>query len=148
MLKSSIVAATMLAVALLMPASIKQAEAMPAAKPGVKDMTLKHDVGRRGRGFRGRGFRGRGFRGRGFRGRGFRGRGLRGLRLRSRRGFRGRGFRRHRYGRRFYRPRFRAYYGAPVYYGRRSCRYLKRRFRYTGNPYWWDRYRRCKHGYY
>lgn len=146
MLKSSVVAATMLAVALLVPAGAKQAEAMPAAKPAVGD-SLKHNVGRWGRGFRGRGLRGfRGFRGRGFR-RGFRGRGF-GLRLRSRRGFRGRGFRRFGYGRRFYRPRARFYYGGPVYYSGRSCRHLKRRYRYTGNSYWWHRYRRCKHRYY
>lgn len=149
MFKSSVVAATMLAVALLAPAGAKQAEAMPLAEPAVKDMNLKHNVGRRGRGFRG--LRGRGFRG--LRGRGFRGRRFGGRRLGLRRGFRGRGFRRRgfrrrRFGRRFYRPRLRYYYGAPIYYSGRSCRYLKRRYKYTGNPYWWDRYRRCKYGYY
>lgn len=138
--KSGVVAAATLAVALLVPAGAKQAEAMPLAKPAVKEMALKHKVGRWGR----RGFRG--FRGRGFRG--FRGRRFGGIRLGFRRGFRGRRFYRGFRGRRFFRPRARYYYGGPRYYSRRGCYHLKRRYKYTGNLYWWDRYKACKFGYY
>lgn len=132
MLKSGCVAAAVLAVALFAPVGAKQAEAMPVAKPDAKEMALKHKVGRWGR----RGFRG------------FRGRRFGGLRLRFGPRFYGRKFY---YGgyyprRRFYRPRLRYYYGGPAYYSRHSCRYLKKRFRYTGNPYWWHRYKRCKFG--
>lgn len=136
MLKMSTVAASLLVAALFVPAGAKPAGAVPAVKPAVKEMTLKHTVGRRGRGFRGfRGFR-RGFRGRRFGGRRF------GLR----RGWRGR-----RFHRRFYRPRLRYYYGAPAVYGyygySRRCRHLKRRAKYTGSRYWWRRYVNCKYGY-
>ena len=147
MLKTGVVAAALLAVTLVVPVSTTPADAMPVTESAAKEVDLKHKVGRRGRGFRG--FRGRGFRG-------FRGRRFGGLRLR--RGFRGRRFyggyyprRRLRF-RRFYRPR--AYYARPYlsyrHYGRRSCRYYKRRAYLTGRSKWWRRYHRCRsyRGYY
>lgn len=148
MLKSGVVAATLLAAALLVPTGTKPAEALTVTKPAVKDMTLKHDVRRFRRGFRG--FRGRRFRG--FRGRRFGGIRL-GVRRGFRRGFRGRRFYRGRRFRRFYRPRVYYYGGPAVYYGsyrRGRCYHLKRRALYTGKRKWWRRYYRCKHyrGYY
>lgn len=134
MVKFGAMAAAVVAVGFAGSAMSTSANALPVSKPAVKHMTLKHDVGRWGR----RGFRRFGLR--------------RGLRFGLRRGF----HRRHFYGgyyprRRYYRPRARIYYGAPVYYGYRrhyrgGCRWLKKRFKYTGNPYWWHRYKRCKYG--
>ncbi|MCH9765379.1 MAG: hypothetical protein K0U34_05240 [Alphaproteobacteria bacterium] len=137
MFKAGFAAATLMAVAFSVPAGTTSAEALPLVKPAVQDANVKHEVGRWRRGFRG--FRGRGFRGfRRHRFRGFRGRRFGGLRLGYRRGFR----RRH---------RLRYYYGAPYvsygYYRRGGCRHLKRRAKYTGNPYYWEMYKRCKFGY-
>ena len=137
MFKYGAIAAAALAVGFASSTVSTSANALPVAKPAVKQMTLKHDVRRWRRG----GFRRFGLR--------------RGLRLGIRRGFRGRRFYRGYYPRRrFYRPRARIYYGAPVYgyryrrHHRGGCRWLKKRYKYTGNPYWWHRYKRCKFGRY
>ena len=37
------------------------------------------------------------------------------------------------------------YYGDHAY---RSCRYLKRKARYSGSRYWWKKYRRCMNRHY
>ena len=149
MLKAGIAAASLLAVVLSVPAGMKQAEALPVAKPAVQEANVKHEVGRRG--FRGhRGFRRHGFRGhRGFRRHGFRGhRGFRRHGFRGHRGFRRHGFRRHRFRGLRFGHRY-GYYGVPyVSYGYRSrCRHWKRRAKYTGDPYYWEMYKRCKFGY-
>lgn len=150
MFKLTVVAPAIVAAAFMLPLTAAvPAQALPVTKPAAKEMTLKHDVGRRFRGFRG--FRGhRGFR-RGFRGRrGFR-RGFHGFRGGYRRGLRSRKWRRFGH-RRFYRPKFRFYYGAPYvshrYYNRGACYHLKKRAIYTGSHYWWRRYRKCLRYYY
>jgi hypothetical protein len=52
-------------------------------------------------------------------------------------------------------PRFfhhRRHFRGPVivsgFYGYPSCAWLRHRAIVTGSPYWWNRYWRCRHGYY